>query len=221
MLVYMLTFSSVAYIGVFISLLILLINLGFIRYVLIFTPIIIGSYYYLYNNVKEFRDRVDGLDDLYGGEATSAFQVHGSSFVQFNNYHIATENFKRNPLFGTGLGSHEIAYNRYSLARYYGGVYEFNKSDANSMFLRLMSETGLYGLIFIILFIVRFFVLKKNDQTDQELWLISNAALVAIILQLFRQGNYTYNGFMFYMWMYYFVKLRIINKANQQNTAKP
>lgn len=207
---YLLTFSSVAYLGVFLVLVLMLLNFGFVRYVVIFLPLILGGYFYLYTNVSEFRERIDGMDALYEHKAKSAFEVHGSSFVQFNNMHVATQNFRKNPLFGTGLGSHQVAYSKYSLVKKFGGINDFNGQDANSMFLRLMSETGLFGLIFIVLFIIKFFVFRKNDHTDKELWLISNAVLVLILLQLFRQGNYTYGGFMFFMWMYYFVKQEVL-----------
>lgn len=210
--VYFLTFSSVSYLGVFISLVLILLNLGFVRYVLIFTPIIIGGYFYLYNNVEEFKVRVDGLDELYQGDQRAFGKVHGSSFVQYNNFHVAVENFKKNPVMGSGLGSHSIAYKKYSLAKQFGVADEFNKSDANSMFLRIVSETGLFGIFFILFFIIKFFVLKNNDTLGDNLWLISNACLVIIFLQLFRQGNYTYNGFMFYMWMYYFAKQALVEK---------
>ena len=180
--------------------------MGLVKYIFIFVPILIGAYFYLYINVVEFRERVDGLDKLYEGSVTSAHDIHGSSFVQFNSAHVAFENFKRNPFFGTGLGSHQIAYDRYSLDKQFGGIYEFNKQDANSMFYRMMSETGLYGIIFVVFFIIKFFVLRNKHRPDDDLWLISSACLVAIILQLFRQGNYTYNGFMFYMWLYYYTK---------------
>ena len=89
----------------------------------------------------------------------------------------------------------------------FGGINDFNTSDANSMFLRIISETGLFGIVFIILFIIQYYVLRGNDHSNQHLWLISNATLVIILLQLLRQGNYTFSGFMFYMWLYYFTKL--------------
>lgn len=216
---YLLTFSSVSYIGVFIALLLILINFGFVRYALIFAPIIIGSYFYLYNNVEDFRSRIDGINDLYGGEVTSSYKVNGSSFVQYNNFHVATENLKRNPLYGTGLGSHQVAYGKYSLVKAYGGINDFNATDANSMFYRLMSETGLFGLVFILLFIIKFFVLKQNDYSGKDVWLISSAVLVTILLQLLRQGNYTYNGFMFYMWMYYYAKRVANNKLDEVKNA--
>lgn len=204
-LVYLLSFSSVAYFGVFVSLLLILINLGFVRNVLIFAPLIIGSYFYLYNNVEDFRGRVDGVSDLYEGKAKRGFDVNGSSFVQYNNFHVSLQNLIHNPLYGTGLGSHPIAYDKYSLGKKFKVVDEFNKSDANSMFYRMMSETGLLGIGFIVFFIFKYFVLRRKED-DDGLWLISSAMLVAILLQLLRQGNYTYNGFMFYMWLYYYVK---------------
>lgn len=201
---YFLTASSVAFAGILFSILLLLVNIGFVRYIVVFIPILLFTYMYIYNTVPEFKVRVDGLSKLYSGEAVNAFEVHGSSFVQYNNFHVALENFKRNPFFGTGLGSHPIAYDNYSLVQQYGGIYDFNNLDANSMFLRLMSETGLYGILLIMIFIVKFFVVRKRDNSNELYWVISSAALIVILLQLFRQGNYTYNGFMFYMWLYYY-----------------
>lgn len=217
---YFLTSSSVAYLGIFATLVVLLINFGFVRYVMIFVPLIITSYIYLYNNNSDFRERVDGVDNLYSGNATTAFEVHGSSFVQYNNFHVATENFKRNPLYGSGLGSHSIAYDKYSLTKAYGGIYDFNKADANSMALRLMSETGLFGMLFILIFILKFFTLRdKVNDSNEVYWLASGAALVIIVLQLFRQGNYTYNGFFFYMWLYYYANIKNKEKSIKE-TAK-
>lgn len=211
-LAYILTFSTVAYVGIFITIILLTLNYGLVRYIILLGPITIFLYLYLYNNVPEFRDRITGLDDLYTGEATSAFNVHGSSFVQYNNFHVAFENFKDNPAFGTGLGSHPIAYKKYSLIKQFGGIYDFNKMDGNSMAFRLMSETGLFGMGLMLFFIIYFFVKKMPNNENELYWVISNAALVIILLQLFRQGNYTYNGFFFYMWLYYFCSLANRNK---------
>jgi hypothetical protein len=203
---YFLTFSSVAYLGIFVTLLLFLINFGFARYVFIVLPLIIGLYTYLYQNINEFSSRIDGLQELFIGEEKNSFNVHGSSFVLYNNYTIATENFLENPLWGTGLGSHQIAYDRYSVVKEFGGIYEFNRSDANSMGLRIMSETGLIGIIFMLFVIFKFYIFKWRSRDERgELWVLSNAALVVILLQLLRQGNYTYNGFFFYMWLYYYI----------------
>jgi len=216
---YFSTSSTVAFAGILFSILLLLVNIGFVRYLVVFVPILLFAYMYIYNSTPEFRMRMDGLSKLYSGEAVNAFEVHGSSFVQYNNFHVALENFQRNPFFGTGLGSHPVAYEHYSLVKEFGGIYDFNNLDANSMFLRLMSETGLYGLLLIMIFIVKFFVVRKKDNSNELYWIISSAALIVILLQLFRQGNYTYNGFMFYMWLYYYTcvaekKFRISKKIS-------
>lgn len=221
---YILSFSSLAFLGVFISVLLVAANFGLVRYVLVAIPLIIILYFAAYNSSKDFKVRVDGLKALFidriiekelAGKMekrTRIYKVskvlpkiHGSSFVLYNNYHVAIENFKQNPLFGSGLGSHEIAFKKHKLNYLLAGIYEFNTADANSMFLRTLSELGLMGVLFIVLFIRKFYVSKNLAETeDDAYWLISNALLILIIIQLLRQGNYTFSGFFLYGWMYYF-----------------
>ncbi len=224
---YVLSYSSVAYMCIFTSIILITLNFGLLRYVFFAIPVSIILFNLAYSSAPEFRDRVDGMKVLFidkileknaqQNENNSLRvqniksiikQVHGSSFVLYNNYHIATENFKNNPMFGSGLGSHEYAFDKYNLSYIIGGIYEFNTTDANSMFLRLLSETGLMGVLFALIFIFKFFVAKSLfGEEDEEYWLISNAILVIIIAQLLRQGNYTYSGFFLFGWMYYYNSL--------------
>ena len=227
---YLLTFSTVAYLGVFFTLLLLLINFGFVRYVFLIIPIVASLFYYLYQNVDEFTVRMDGINELYFNDVLKTEssdntvdeykkqfkpkvnvlgKIHGSSFVSYNNYIVTKKNFLSNPLFGTGLGSHGIAYQKYNLNSFIGNQYKFNTSDANSMLLRLISETGIAGILFFILFIRNFYV-KRNPFNEKETiqWIVSNAVLVIILLQLARQGNYTYSGFMAFMWLYYYIGIQ-------------
>jgi len=203
---YLLTFSSLGIIGMFLTILLLLLNFGFFRYAVIFIPAFYFGFNYAYDSIPEFRERFDGTFDIFSAEGANT-DVHGSSFVLYNNYQIAVKNFEKNPLFGTGLGSHPIAFDRYSLTLQTGVIQiDFNKADANSMFLRLLSETGLYGTIFIIIFVIRNY-LGRRRSIDDDLWVISNAALLIILLFLFRQGHYFLNGFPFFLWLYYYVRL--------------
>lgn len=203
---YFLTFSTVSYLGIFLIFILILLNFGLLRYILFAIPVLIGSYYYLYNNVTEFKIRIDGITSLASGQTVSAFDVHGSSFVLYNNYTIAKQNILRNPLFGSGLGSHQHAYQEFSLVKDFGGIYDFNSQDANSMLLRIASETGLLGLSLVVFFITTFFLKRNEDDKNEIYWMLSSACLVIIFLQLLRQGNYTYNGFFFFVWMYYFIR---------------
>lgn len=225
---YLLTFSSLAYIGIFVTLLLLALNFGALRYFFFAIPIAFILYYVAYNNVKDFRVRVDGAKALFfegvverelSGSMEKSVrmlkvskvlnQIHGSSFVLYNNTYVAKENFKQNPLFGCGLGSHELAFKKYNLNYLLGGIYEFNAPDANSMFLRILSELGLMGVVFVFLYISKFYVSKNLGWAeDESYWLISNAILVMIITQLLRQGNYTFNGFIFFGFMYYYNRLK-------------
>jgi hypothetical protein len=226
---YLLTFSSLAYLSILIVILLILYNYGFVRYILFSIPFFLILFSFIYNNVPEFKERYDGFTALYidgilENQATSETKggflsqnkskinilgkVHGSSFVQYNNFIITKTNFYKNPFFGTGLGSHQFAFEKYNLNAFMGDKYRNNNTDANSMLLRIISETGLFGLVFIILFIKNNYV-KRDENTEKDsesiqIWLISNAVLVVIFLQLIRQGNYTFGGFMAYMWLYYY-----------------
>ncbi|MCC6600474.1 MAG: hypothetical protein IT223_07340 [Crocinitomicaceae bacterium] len=202
---YLLTFSSVGILGIFITIILLLINLGFLRYSLVFIPLLSFTFTYSYNNVPEFTDRWDGTFEIFSTGNYKSYDIHGSSFVLYNNYHVALENIKAHPFFGTGLGSHPAAFDIYSLTKLENAVnIEFNKMDANSMLLRLTSETGIYGLFVILNLLFRCWVFKQRAH-EREAWVMSNAIVLMFLLFLLRQGHYFINGFPFFLWMYYYI----------------
>ena len=148
--------------------------------------------------------RYDSAINLVQGEKFILGKTHGSSFILYNNYVVATENFKTNFLFGTGIGSHAFAFNIHSLSKDIKQKgFDSNSADANSMFLRLMSETGLFGIIIFIYIIITGYV-KRDPKRLTYHWLISNAILLMILLNLFRQGHYFLYGFPFFLFLYYF-----------------
>lgn len=187
---YCLSFSSLAFLGIFLSIILITLNFGAVRYFLFAIPLSVFLFFVAYNNATEFKVRVDGIKELFvdnildeakSGETRRAKinriqsflqRVHGSSFVFYNNYYIAKQNFIKNPLFGTGIGSHEFAYDKYTLNKLIGGIYEFNTGDANSLFLRTISEVGLFGALFLILFVFKYFV--SHDLTGRRKQLLVN-----------------------------------------------
>jgi hypothetical protein len=204
-----LTTSSTGFIGLFVIAILLTLNYGKIINLIVGIGVIALMGRVLYEYVPDFRSRVDTSVGLWGEEKFTIENINSSSFVLYNNYHVALENFKQNFLFGTGLGSHPIAFEKYSLTKRADILdIHFNVADANSMFIRLMSETGLMGLIFFYLFITRLFVRRNLFFPDSNFWIISNAFLVIIILYLLRQGNYFLNGFPLFMWMYFYTSLK-------------
>ena len=202
--VYILSFSSLAQTGILVSILLLFLSYGIVKYLILVVPLILIAFNFIYDNVPEFKQRYDSVISLVQGEKFIIGKTHGSSFILYNNYVVATENFKTNFLFGTGIGSHAFAFNIHSLSRDIKQKgFDSNSADANSMFLRLMSETGLFGIIIFIYIIITGYV-KRDPKRLTYHWLISNAILLMILLNLFRQGHYFLYGFPFFLFLYYF-----------------
>ena len=206
-LVTFLTTSSTGYIGLLFILLFLLFNYGKISYFFLGVPVIILASVLLYNNVPDFKSRVDTSIALWIEGDFGIENTNTSSFVLYNNYHIAQENFLTNPFTGTGLGSHPIAFDKYSLTNRSDIIdLQFNKADGNSLLIRLISETGILGVVFIFVFMRRFYVRRDPFNVDATFWIISNSVLIIIILYLLRQGNYFLNAFPLFMWIYYYAR---------------
>ncbi len=144
-----------------------------------------------------------------------AGQSNSSTFALYSNYAIARDSFIESPLFGSGLGSHPLIYKetflKYFPANYllmYGAQ---NQQDANSKFLRLMSETGLVGLILFMYAFIHFFAPKRKMITPalKELGAINYSIFVYIVLCLIRNGNYINVGFFLFFFMYYVTWFKI------------
>jgi len=199
------SFSSVGYIGIIFSLALLFYNYGKIRHLIVGAILVFMLIFCLYSTVGDFKMRVDDSFNVITGK-TCLETTNLSTFALFSNALIAYSSFKDNPVFGSGLGSHEISYYRYIKK-----VIDVNKTsmllinmkDANSLFLRLLSETGLFGLLVVFYFIFKFHLLRKNDKNGY-LWIISNAILAVFLIRLIRCGHYFINGFFFFFWLYYF-----------------
>lgn len=199
----MLTYSTMAYMGILIAVVLHLLIKRRIRALLI-APAIVFGLYSLATSIPEINERIEGLRNA---EEISEGDIHGSSAVLYNHAIITWENFRRNPVFGTGLGSHVAATEKYSILRGTGlFAYEMqNAPDASSMFLRIASELGLFGILLVLFFLItHYFIVDTADLEGLVLKMISAAFLVTILLQLLRQGNFILNGFPFYVYGYYF-----------------
>lgn len=216
---YLLSFSGAGFLALFILLFIFFLNYGLIRYSLLILVTSGTLFYVFYSYVPEFRDRYQGSIDVFSDGKFKLGETHGSSIILYNNYRVATENFKRNPFFGTGLGGHPMAFDKYSITKEFDetGI-SLNKQDANSMALRLLSETGAFGILLFLFFLIKNSVGRKPKE-DSIYWLVSGAMLVCVLLNLIRQGNYFLCGFPFFMWFYYFNKLAYLQKDNYLKTV--
>ena len=214
-----LTTSSIGFFGILLSLL-LATNTIRLRYLFIGLFISISGFLVTYNNVPDFRARVDSAFGLWIEDDFSAKNTNNSSFVLYNNLHIALEGLKNNPLFGTGLGSHEVAFKNYTLTKSVIKYdFEFNIKDGNSLFIRLCTVTGLLGLFFILLLTIRCFIYRvPSADVFQENKIISQSIFVLLILTLIRQGNYMLNGLPLLFLLYYYNGVQYKNELINLNT---
>ena len=206
LMVAILTTSSIGYLGIIISILLCTETIR-IRYILFGIIITALTFALAYNNVKDFRSRIDAAQGLWINNDYGIANTNNSSFVLYNNFHVAKENLIRFPFFGTGLGSHETAFKKFTLTKTLLPYdFEFNIKDGNSLFIRLCTETGLLGLGFIFLVVVRGFIYKIDIQKDHMLKhkIISQSLFVLFVLVLIRQGNYMLNGLPLLFLLYYY-----------------
>ena len=89
------------------------------------------------------------------------------------------------------------------------------------MFVRLCTETGLIGLGFILLLLVKGFIYKGHDNKDLFYHhLISQSIFVLLVLVLIRQGNYMLNGLPLLFLMYFFNFRQYNDKLNKNWSRK-
>lgn len=207
-----LTFSIVAYIGIIVVFLLIMLNYRRVKILTVGIILLSIAAFSIYVFLPVIRWKInDTIAVIYGKKRLSSANLSTWSFG--SNGFIAYKSFMRQPLFGSGLGSHRTSYDRY-IAQIIDpdyNKYPLNRTDASGLFFRLMSETGLLGLFLFFYFIFKFHVSRRKDG---YLWIFSNAILCLFIVNLLRQGNYFYNGFILFIWLYYF------SYKNAQNKSK-
>jgi O-antigen ligase len=204
---FLLTFSTIGYVGIFFTIALLAINYRKMRYVILSGVAAFVLFFFFYSTIPLFTVRVvDSAHVLTGRRDLE--RSNQSVYALGSNVLVTWEVFRRSPFFGAGLGSHPVSHDRHiskvvDLSRVY---YEkVNAQDAGSFLLRLLSETGLFGLLAFLIFIMKCYVPKGKDNIGY-FWMISNAVLVLFLIKLIRNGHYFNGGFFFFFWLYYFTR---------------
>lgn len=215
LILYVLITSATGFIGLLICLVIIAVRNKIYNIFLGLIPSII-ILFVLYNNVSDFKIRVDAALELNKSFENDIQRdiANTSTFTLYDNYIVTYNNFLENPVIGSGIGSHQYAFDKFSLTKRYSNLNVFanNSKDANSLFLRIVSETGLLGLFFL------FFLLFRGISTMNTLnkleYIVSVSLLLIIILSLIRQGNYFLNGLPLIFILFYYNKNRSITKES-------
>lgn len=220
LLCYLVTYSSIAVAGLACSVFFSLYINDFFnirKNRLIMAPLLILPIFllvsFLIDNVSLINARFNDTTELFLTselKTDEAGESNSSTFALYSNYIIARDSFLDNPLLGSGLGSHPLIYKE-TFLKYFPSLYlerygAQNQQDANSKFLRLMSETGLIGLLIFLLAFIKFFAPKRRifNAARKELAAINYAIFIYILLCLIRNGNYINVGFFLFFFLYYY-----------------
>lgn len=216
--------SSVGYIGIaFILFLPLLKIKYFLKYsIIVFT--ILGAYsFYIYSQwdtninenegnvlVRRVKQTLESSDAINTGKFKEYPNL--SSYAILSNVFIAKNIFFKYPL-GTGLGSYkheyEKIYPKLSPPKYLlkQKLSKINQQDANSLFLRMWADLGIFAILMILYFFFRSYKVFKNEDKKAE-----QGSFFYLIIKLFREGHYFPPEF-------YFFVLIFLKDFNDKNTT--
>ncbi len=203
---FMLTFSLVGYMALILSIVLLAIRssprtrlaaifvaLSFVSGVvfLFSNTIIVAKLTGLYSMAKNHQEYRYTTNDLSG-------------FALISNLLVAREAMLQSYYLGTGLNTHESRYNETIEVLFDRSqiIYELNKKDAGSLFIRLASEFGVPGLAFLLFFILRYKLVKVT--VGSKLSIINDMCFVVIVCSCMRSGNYFNIVFLLFSAMYFY-----------------
>lgn len=199
---YLLTFSSLGIIGLFVISVLYLIRRS-LKMFLYGVVIVSCMGVLMYTTLPFFKMRV--YDTFFYVSRIDQLQNtdNWSTYALLSNGYVAYRSISENPLFGSGLGAHAHSHETYlseiitindnELLR------NLNKEDGNSMFIRVTSELGLVGLTLLLWLTIKF---RINKDEDNLFVIINEGVFIQFILIFIRSGNYTLNGLVFFVFLY-------------------
>lgn len=210
--------ASTGYIGILLFLILPNLKIKVIKRLVYFLPIGIIFLWFLSKN-ESFQKRYNQTIDAVSVFDTKKFDndVNISSYAFLSNAYVSFNNFKNVPL-GTGLGSYKTAYDRYTVELKIPdyiirlGLEDINSLDANSLFFRMLSDLGVFGLILILYFILLSF---KSFRFNSEEAIILQSLVIYFILKLLRQGHYFPEEFFFLIWVFIFSMKQLNNETTE------
>ena len=193
--------SAVAFIGLLLTIFFIGKKSIFKIFQTLLAVILVG--FIMYTTNSDVGMRVDDtLMALYTMDLKGA---NLSTTVLLSNAYISYNSFMSYPIFGSGLGSYILAYQEYFYKIDGGGAsnvaYGINSKDANSLFLRLLVESGMFGIILLSSFIIR-----NGVGLGFKSEAISKGLLIYIMLKLLREGHYFPPEMWFFFMLYLFLK---------------
>ncbi len=202
--------SSVGYIGLILIFVIPLFKRkNFVKYSVIVFFILGVITYYLSTKWNEpitenksnvFVRRIKETKESIQSVVTGSFKEYTnlSTYALLSNSFITREIFTNKPL-GTGLGSYPYEYDKYySLMKpppylITLKLSKINRADANSLFLRGLSNFGVFWIFLMIFFLYKSIYILKNNN------IVRQSTFFYLAVKLLREGHYFPPEFYFFL----------------------
>ena len=211
MIGYVCTLSTMAFISIIIGS--LLIFFEFSRNIksYLFFFVILAAIGLMYSFIPDFKLRVnDSIRIMFSSDSSGSVNLSNQTLKI--NEEIAFRSFKNTYGLGGGIGSHQVSYNKLiGLYKIRGIQMYLNKEDANSQFLRLISELGVLGILIVLYFYKKY---RKYINEDELMYLLHKMCIIYFILRLIRYGHYFNDG------MFAFVVLYMLTSINYYTKKK-
>lgn len=199
--------SSIGYIGCGLMIIVPYITLKRFYYLIGVLPFVLLTFWLVYQNNESVKLRVNDTYESINVLNTGKFkrETNQSTYALMSNLFVAKCNFRDHPL-GSGMGSHFVMHTEKYLFQMRPPSYlvtlkseKINAPDAASLFIRLFSELGVFGLILVFGLMYKAFRIFKYKNL-----FLAHGIIIYLLLKLFRDGHYFSPELFFFIWILYF-----------------
>ena len=202
---FVLSFSLVGYFGLMICLVSIFtydlkkgLALKFVLFIFFVTPILFISQ----SSVGSKITSLVSIQEDVSGHKYETSDLTGFALV--SNILVAKAGLSKSNYIGTGLNTHRDTYNAsiYNDLDVSQVIFELNKEDAGSLFIRIISEFGIPGIFFFIFFFFKYSLGKKIKRSPLKS--LNRMCMIILISYSIRNGSYLNTYFFIFLAIFYY-----------------
>ncbi len=208
--VYLMTFSTVSYMGLIFMFIIIWLDKGISWQKIIIPILAVFCVLFLYIKVPDFKMRVDDTYNIFFQDNSDTGSINLSSYTYYANFNVVDKSIRYTYGLGTGLGSYRYLFDMYNIGAWGNSGLNLNREDGNSMMFRVGAELGIFGILGICVFLLKYL------PRDKEKKVFAYALLSLFFMIIMRMGNYTHGG----IWLYIVLYIKLFRECNNRKLAE-
>lgn len=216
---FLLSFSIVGYFGLLLCLLSIFSNKSKGKLLLKILAIVLFGIVIAIISQTTLSTKVSSLPQMISGAVDYEYTSSDlTGFALVSNLVVAKQGLMESGFMGTGFNSHKDTYASkiYNIFSMEQVIMELNSADAGSLFIRILSEFGLPGILVFVYLLLRYHTKKSAAATRFRT--INSMSLVMIISYSARNGGYISVFLILFAALYYYTYLM---DNNAHKYAKP